>query len=380
MGDAPAHRSVSLGAAIVGGAPAPGFQAPEDSVPGSWVEVFRKHYADHGVLTGLMQSCTAGRDWALTFAPKARLTVSTKPRDSLEAWQAGQEAAVQRAALRGSQPTALAVVVHGSEFGVAALNLLPHILRVAGPHYTELALSVADGKGGESEALQTVRAGPAITHFLSSAALWNVTHVSLNVPCDFALPPPNLPQPPKPQHLIRPSSFSSLKHVTVTLPKKSSRKVTSQLWNPVPGPPHEYEFPGSLSGYLPQVQVLKVRGVSHSDKKDGTHNPWPLLFTPAARGYALTSFTTDGDLTGALLRGLVQSAPALKTLRVYEALGGDPECSKQEWALESLESGWEVHASALACLPRPRDGCVTQVTGTLLNLVVSAGVSVSRAL
>ncbi len=347
MGDAPAHRKVSLGAAIIGAVPAPGFQAPEDSVPGSWVEVFRKQYADHGVLTGLLQSCTAGRDWVLTYAPKARLRISTAPRGSLQEWQARQQAAVQRAALRGSLPAELAVQVYGLRYSLAALELTPQTLQAAGQHFKELSLTACD-----EAALARSRAGAAITQFLGQVPLPNVTRMRLDVPCDFALPPP--------------SHFPSLAHVILIHPKGPAQE------QPPDSPPPT--FPGSLGPYLSHIQELEVRGVNAFDAGNGAYEPWPLLFTPAIEGYALTSLFTDSALTGPLLRGIVQCAPALRTLRVEKIVLHDGAHSEGVWGVEELSTHWAT-AEGLSCLPRPRKGIVTQVNGAVAFEHISTEVS-----
>ncbi len=97
MSGTPADRATSLGAVLLpGSTPAPGHRVPHEPLPDTWLAAFKQHHADNALYRALFRSCPAGRDWVLTNAPSASLTLDTNQDRPPFSWLR-QLAAVQQA-------------------------------------------------------------------------------------------------------------------------------------------------------------------------------------------------------------------------------------------------------------------------------------------
>ncbi len=151
-------------------------------------------HADREVYEGIFTSCRTGRDWVLTTAPQAHLTlqVTEKQLQHRRTWQRQLAAAKQALATRGQVQASAAASLHvqwvilpgcaPSEATLqAAADRLVSFVQHAGPHISEVTL----------ETNEDTHCPDYITSLLRNAAvgLRSITSLTL-IACDSTLPPP----------------------------------------------------------------------------------------------------------------------------------------------------------------------------------------------
>lgn len=245
------------------------------------------HHADRAVYAGVSRACRACRDWVLSNAPRATLTLEPPTdRDSLQQWHA-QVQPVQRALqTRGAEPTSLTVMcgkprqVALAGFALAAVRGTPHTI-------TDLTV--------RSVRAQQQPRHRDVTAFLHQASLaLPITTLTLDT-CVSTLPPPvQLPQ---------------LSHLT--LHTTGEQSMPSVMCN-------------SIAVHLSQLAALTV---------ENWIVRWPALFSQQPT-HTLTSLSAkDSLLDDVLVCAVVESAPALRQLSVHSVSLASCH-SEKRWALD----------------------------------------------
>ncbi len=228
-------------------------------------------HADSALYGGLLACSRAARDWVLTTAPQATLTLRPPVIcNPMNEWQV-QLAAVQRAlATRGGLPTRVVLALsHTSED--ASVNLIPGALQGA--------LGVADVSIPFIEYDK-----PALTALVQglAAALPSLRTLKLECPCH--LPPPSL----APQ----------LSSLSIRVTQGCFQAQVVEL--------------GHVAQYLCQLVSLAVTfGNSRYAPNGGV--AWSRLFTHPTQ--SLTKLSTNTTLYEALLDAILSHSPCLQELR-----------------------------------------------------------------
>ncbi len=321
---------------------------PPQELVGPWLVPLVAKVAESSVLNTLYGCCKAGKDWVLISSPRATLRLDSTKGQSQREWQAQWQANKQAMAKRGTLPTAVEVLADGTDYSSSVLDLAASNEDVKTSRATELIVTAKTAP----YPIHNSRAAPSITRFLASGALWAVTRVKLDVPCDYVLP--------------HPVFCPNIKHMTLVLDKRFTRDIWYE------GP---VNFLVSVSKYVAQLQSISVYGLAAADTLAG---PWLQIFSAAAPSTELTSISTDGALKGPLLQCILSHAPALSTLRVrgVRFTSGDVNIAQgREWAVETMVCERWVCSTQLACLPRAAMGRVMFTAPELKITQLSAEVS-----
>lgn len=306
-------QRISLGAGFLPTATlAPDHAPPPEDIPEAWHLVFRSSNASAAVYSGLFTSCQAGRAYALTTAPSARLRLDCDADQPADAWQRQLAAAKQALQTRGTLPTALHIqCTVPAEDSVARLNAIPDQLLGAGQGVTEVQLRVTD-EADVSEFLVRLAAA-----FPSTASL------TLDEPT-FTLPPPTV--------------WPQLTRLHVSLPSHTAEDEGQAAYT-------------SIAQYLHQITHL-TGNPANADL------PWAPLFSNQQPSHTLTHFSTNVTADDELLESLLQFAPGLKQLTVGDIADDLSEYSTRQWRLECLTvmGGGVIEVETLACLPGRKAG------------------------
>ncbi len=329
-------KQPSLAAAVFNWPAAPGFIDPPQPIPADWREQFISQYVlpDTEVLCGLYRSCGAGRQWVLTRAPHATLTLDCSAAAAVPD-RLHQLSAVRRDLLARSSsdslPTKLVVVCDKQCAKDGPFSALSRALADCGQAITDL--QVMSGEGSQAPAFSTASA------FLAemAAVCPRLISLSINVPC--LLPPP-----------------SALPHVT-KLHFQLEVRAGDDAGEPIP----DYHTPAVLQSaarLLPQLTTLQPHFVyRYADDYDEEPTlPWHSLFTPPqSTPQTLTCFKTTSCLDEELLELLLNHAPALRCLEVGPVQLSAGEFSQGEWGVTELHASGVMydsyHTHSLACLP-----------------------------
>ncbi len=114
----PRGKRFSLGAAVFGWPPAPGYAAPTQFAPELFVEQLIKQHAGPALLRGIFQTCKAGRDAVLQNAAEARVLLAPCT-DQAEPAQAGSSAAAAAASEGIQLGTGAALAAEGRLIAVS---------------------------------------------------------------------------------------------------------------------------------------------------------------------------------------------------------------------------------------------------------------------
>lgn len=235
------------------------------------------HLSSAAVYGGLFRASRAGRDWALSTAPRAHLTLQppTAPQ-SAQAWASQLTTVSQALAARGELGTSLTVQC---EQGVndEALRGIPDALSAASASHsiTELTVLQASSSSsstgeGNSEHSDNGSDGSVITTFLQAAGNTFVHITALN------LSTVRCPLPP-------PSHFPNV----TTLSAYASEQNST-----------------SIAAYIPQLTTLTISVAPRVE--------WAQVFTQPAP--SLRQLSTDRGLDHPLLAALPDHAPGLTQL------------------------------------------------------------------
>ncbi len=234
-------------------------------------------HADSAVYSRLLQCSRALRDWVLTAAPQASLTL--RPPDAgqpLEPWRVQLEAIQRALATRGALPASVVASLTQSS-QPDALSMIPDALRgVRSIAQFSVASDVRHGQPDRA----------AVTAFLPALATALPSLRTLSIDCYCELPDPSLF-----------SHVTSLAFIT-----------TFNAQHPVLG-----QTLAAASRYL--IQLTALQHAAPRDHHFWRHVdiPWSHLFTLTTT--TLTRFTTDTTLNDELIKALLQHAPNLTELR-----------------------------------------------------------------
>ncbi len=314
---------------MINAPPAPGFVGPQEDLPGPWIDLFQEQHAGPTGYSGLFTSCCPGRDWALQHSSKATLTIDSTVELSIAEWARRLDAARQALQTRGAQATSLVVVLADTPHSSAACQWLVDALAPAASGVQSLTVRVEPVPAAAS-------AVERASSFLLSAASVFTSISTLAVRNAFCVIPP----PPQLPHLT---------HIDMQcdgqLPEACFAAIAARLG-----------------------QLTSLRLNSYRPPTD-----WPLLFSPATTTHTLTHFSTDRQLTGQLLRLLVEHAPGLTQLGIHDIDPNMGVYSRRVWGVHSLCVGARfVSVAGLSKLPRTAHGGRVRVTAlSLSDLVIS---------
>lgn len=319
-----AQQAYPLTAALLG---LPDTESESDEVPTAWLEAFEAQHVDSAVLLGLFTSCRAGRAWSLTHARRATLRLDTADKlwrnPSPDQLQRQLAAAAQALATRGARPTALHVLIDDNERSASALQFLSAQLQgTAGSGITELTVTGPERLGEAAVA----RCSAALHSFLQHAAahLPALTTLTLKS-CACVLPPPQ----------TLPSLTSLVLHMPVQREPYAPESRDIVLIDPNP-------FFRSVSTYLPQLTALTIDDYFHYlmsiyDAVDA----WHLLFRNNTT-HTLRELSTDSSLSDWLVRLLVDHAPGLERLSVWELDEYGFNQGSRQWGVRKLTTRLQV--------------------------------------
>ncbi len=338
----PRRKRFSLGAAIFGLTPANGYAGPAEQAPDAWLLRLRELSTEDELL-GVFQAGRAGRDWVLTSADSATLTLDlTAGQASQKVWRRRLDALRGHLAARGEHGrTTLHIICTRKQSTSPAFQLVATFLADSGRVFDKLVLDTPESADTPDSAV--------LTAFLQTAAPGLGRLESLFIECGRC----SLPAP-------------------AVLPSLRELRMDVRLGDP------QQALAAALESITPYLGQLVCLGVGFDEPKVGLLYcfPWWLLFpsftvsaaatarntraraaaaasaaaatastaaastaTVAASSAAapkLTSFSTTYDLNDTLLTTLLHHAPALETLSVG-SIAMQQDYSDRQWGLRNLE-------------------------------------------
>lgn len=314
----------SLAAGLWGWPPAPGHAAPDQLAPDSWLLQFRDHHAvpDPAILSGVFTSCRAGRDWVLGgLAREVSLTLDTTNEHPSDAWVTRIGALRQALCARGVRPVRLTLLCSDAQHSSTASYAVAGLMQ-AGQSAAITELTLRDPTGADSCLYMQFA---VVTHHLIPALIPHLTTLSLE-PCPWALPLPHL--------------LPQLRSLRATLLNSGAESRLDLI----------------LSSIAPLTTQLTTLTINERYPANFNHpTPW-LALAPAVPSHTLTSFSTNGAATDALMSVLLDSFTALETLQI-DTPAFDTDHSDGEWGVRQLTVGdGDMRDSWMLMLPRCREG------------------------
>lgn len=306
-----------------------------------WVKDLLGRHLDAPSRASLRCANWATRLWLLGLPQRPTITLVAYGGLSEAAWRRRLQLAEQTLARHGeSMPARTALVVRLPTPNDAALHSLLGLREPSGSVVTQLDIhQLRQSDWGW-------RPGPLDTSWLSMCmyAFPNLSALRLNIVCG------SLPAPYLAPHLRELSMGVS----RCPEPYVDELEIMSL----------------GIGALVPQLFILKVR------EKPGANLAWDLIFPTSTTNTALTTvvgittyplreFGTSGRLTGAILRGLLQLAPSLRSVSCGHLEWGfsSGEHEHATWGVESLQSTWRAQYSSgwftareLAKLPQSPNG------------------------
>ncbi len=306
--------------------PADGYASPDQLAPDAWLLCFARHHADAAVWSGLFSSCRSGRDFVLTRARQAALTLTCDDQPPDAGWRQLLLAVRHALAVRGARPTSISAQhdrddrSHKERHWLTRLLLLPGVLAGVGEGVTELDLDLR----GNCDI------GPVLA--LMACACPHTTGLSIEYNSNQQA-----------MILPHPSQWPRLR--SLRYPKQSESINAGRLW------PH-------IVPYTTQLTTLQL-------PRCYQQVPWSLLFPPHLPAtLPLTHLETEEGLDDMLVNKLLTHAPHLTYLVVHdigEGLQGDRlevgAYRDRVWGVSELKLIWWRSEpdvlSRLVLLPKP---------------------------
>ncbi len=301
----PPNSTDAVGAAILGLPAADSAAVPREHTPDSWRVLLASHPDAAKVI---MQSCTVGRDWVLSTAPKATLQLNCAAQASPWLWHRRVAAVADALHTRGTLPTT--VKLKCDESGSCATQASVLFTGLRGASRGVQALQV------HFDYTQLAPDNQPLTGLLQCAAqtFSGLRSLTVNTWKRCVLPAPALL--PQLQHLsIDATDIDAVVRGSLTR---------------------------SIAAFVPQLSSLEYQGADTAQ-----------LFQSLT--HTLTHLTLGQALTDDSLQALVTHAPALQSLTVQSLSIGSDAC-QQEWRVTELKTshrGWRERADpqVLARLP-----------------------------
>lgn len=332
----------SLAAALFGWPHAPGHAAPSQHAPDAWVLLFKSKHATRPVLNGMFRASKAGRAWVLEHTSSAILTLNIAGPRPAAWWRRRVQVLRDDLRRRGPLPTAFTVKTDYGSTSTLIASLIGPLL--AGTSITQLTL-IDMSEDGPSEALQRLL-------WLIAPTAKQLHSLTLDS-CPVPLPPP--------------ASLPHLRYLDITLQEDDIYAEWGEGTD-------AYEACCSAAAYLPQLTSLTYKSTLEGDE-DLT---WEVLFGDTGTAApSLTQFSTDSELTDALLTGLLKHAPSLQELSVASVALGEDYSERYSWGLQrlSLREPPQGCVDSMARLPVCRSGTLRVDTTEMYFVATSAQVS-----